>query len=308
LSWFKREIKMSSVSFVRIPSFKNTAVGEGISRSLDLIDYSFLKKNLNIVIKPNLCYYWDHTTGQTTDVRFVAALIDIIREKIGSTVKISIVESDASAMKCKYAFRMLGYEQLSKEYNVRLINLTEEPGELESFTAGGQTFSFMIPNVIREANLKINIPKIKYSVDKLKITCALKNIYGCNPFEKKFIYHKQINEAIVALNKAMPFNLCIIDGTVVSGMAPCKFGLVMASIDPVAIDAASAIIAGINPRRIPYLNLAAKEGLGKLNFVSCGQDMKYFCERYPRKSARNKIMHKASDFLIFTGLNRKLGF
>ena len=298
---------MSSVSFVKIHDFKNLSMKEGISSSLKLIGYSFNKENASIVIKPNLCYYWDHTTGQTTDARFVAALIDLIRENVSSNVKISIVESDASAMKCKYAFRMLGYEQLSKEYDVRLINLSEEPWELENFAAGGQTFSFMIPRAIQEASLKINIPKIKYSVEKLKITCALKNIYGCNPFQKKFIYHKMINETIVAINKAMAFDLCIIDGIVVSGMQPRKLGLVMASTDPVAIDAASARIAGINPQRIPYLKLAAKEGLGNLNFVPRGCDLKYFAERYPKKSARNKIMRKASDFLILTGLNKKIG-
>ena len=39
---------------------------------------------------------------------------------------IAIVESDASAMRCKYAFSMLGYEKLAKEKNVRLVNLSED--------------------------------------------------------------------------------------------------------------------------------------------------------------------------------------
>ena len=299
---------MSKVSFVKLQNYELlSSLKNGISASLNLINYSFGEEISNIVIKPNLCYYWDHTTGQTTDPQFVAALIELIRDKLSDSVKISIVESDASAMKCKHAFRLLGYEQLVKDYNVRLVNLSEDESEGGDFIAGRHSFHLQIPRTIREANLKINLPKIKYSVEQLKITCALKNIFGCNPFQKKFVYHKRLGEAIVALNKAMGFDLCLIDGNVVSGVHPRRLGLIMASTDPVSIDAAAARIAGINPRRIRYLKLASEEGLGHLDFVSSGCDWKYFAERYPAKSARNKIMRKASDVLIFTGLNKKIG-
>jgi len=280
---------------------------EGISKSLDLIDYSFSKKNATIVIKPNLCYYWDHTTGQTTDPRFVAALIDLIREKVSPNVNISIVESDASAMKCKYAFRILGYKQLSKDYGVRLVNLSEEPCEFADITACGRSFRLMIPRAIRHADLKINTPKIKYTVEKLGITCALKNIFGCNPFQKKSIYHRTIDETIVALNKAMDFDLCIVDGTVVSGVQPRWLGLVMASTDPVAVDAVAAKIAGVNPARIRYLQLASSEGLGNLTFASRDERLEYFRERYPRKSVKNKLRKRANDLLALNGMNKKIG-
>ena len=103
---------MSLVSFVKIP--KGTSpMKQAISESLKLIDYSFDKNVRKFVIKPNLCYYWDCSTGQTTKPRFVAELIDLIREQTSPDVDIAIVESDASAMRCKYAFRMLGFERLA---------------------------------------------------------------------------------------------------------------------------------------------------------------------------------------------------
>lgn len=298
---------MSSVSFVKIHDSTERSIKEGISKSLDLIGYSFSKKNATIVIKPNLCYYWDYTTGQTTDPRFVAALIDLIREKISPSADISIVESDASAMKCKYAFRILGYEQLSKDRGVRLVNLTEDPCEFVQIRACGQSFRFMMPRAVRQADLKINTPKIKYTVEKLGITCALKNIFGCNPFQKKSLYHRRIDETIVALNKAMGFDLCIVDGTVVSGVQPRWLGLLMASTDPVAVDAVAARIAGLNPVRIRYLNLASREGLGTLNFASYGERLEYFIERYPCKSLKNKLRKRTNDLLAFTGMNKKIG-
>ena len=115
---------MSFVSFVKIET--EDGIKEAIQDSLDLIQYKLPTNIKNVAIKPNLCYYWDYSTGQTTDPKFVAALIDLIREKISPDTDISIVESDASAMKCKYAFKMLGYEKLSQNHDVNLVNLSED--------------------------------------------------------------------------------------------------------------------------------------------------------------------------------------
>jgi uncharacterized protein (DUF362 family) len=297
---------MSLVSLVKIPEDTMESTKQAILRSLELINNTWPKNAKNVVIKPNLCYYWDYSTGQTTDPKFVVALIGLIREKI-SKVNISIVESDASAMKCKHAFKMLGYEYLAKDYNVELVNLSEDKTDALKVTAGNQSFNLTIPHVIKNADLKINIPKIKYTMEKIKITCALKNVFGCNPYPKKFYYHSRLEEAIIAINKAMKFDLCIIDANIVSGIQPCRLGLVMASKDPVAIDAAAAKIAGINPKTIKYLKLASKEGLGNISFIPKGEPLEYFKARYPKKNVKKKLMGKAYNIVIQTPLAKKLG-
>ncbi len=114
---------MSLVSFVQI---RQNEFAEAIANSLDLINYRFPSDVKNIVIKPNMCYHWHYSTGRTTDPAFIGALIDVLRQNIKSDAKISIVESDASAMKCKHVFKFLGYDTLSKKYNVDLLNLSEE--------------------------------------------------------------------------------------------------------------------------------------------------------------------------------------
>jgi len=298
---------MSLVSFVKIQDDTINSLKQTIVDSLDLIDYSFTEGTKNVVIKPNMCYYWDYSTGQTTDPRFVAALIEVIREKISPRTNISIVESDASAMKCKYAFKMLGYEKLSQDYKVNLVNLSEDITKTVETCAGGYKLKLQIPQTIQNADLKINTPKIKYSVPKVKMTCALKNIFGCNPYAKKFKYHSRIGEVIVAINKALKFDLCIMDGNIVSGVQPRRLGLLMASKDPVAIDAAAAKIAGINPKTIRYLQLAAKEGLGTTNFIQKGIPIDYFKAMYPRKGIQNKLMKQAYELIVTMGLNKKLG-
>jgi uncharacterized protein (DUF362 family) len=297
---------MSLVSLARVRENTPRALKKAIAGSLDLIGYRFGAED-RIVIKPNLCYYWDYSTGQTTDPRFVSALIDLIREKSSDNVDISLVESDASAMKCRHVFRMLGYEKLSEDTGVRLVNLSEDRSDMVEVTVEGKPFRVKVPQTIRNADLKINVPKIKYTMAKIEMTCALKNIFGCNPYPRKFRYHSRLEEMIVASNKAMRFDLCLVDGNIVSGTQPRRLGLVMAGQDHVAIDVAASKIAGLNPRTIRYIQLAHKEGLGNTSIIPRGLPMNYFRDRYPRKTAKKILLGKAYSYVTRLGLGGRLG-
>jgi len=295
---------MSLVSLVKI---RKEQFKKAIFDSLRLIHYDFPSNLQNIVIKANMCYYWDYSTGYTTDPRFIGSLIDMLREKISRKVHISIVESDASAMKCKYAFKMLGYENLAKQYKVSLLNLSEEKSKRASTRVRGHSFSLRIPEVIKNAGLKINVPKIKYTMQRIKTSCALKNIFGCNPYPQKFIYHPKLEEAIVAVNKVMKFDLCVLDGNIVFGAQTRKLGLVMASTDPVAFDSVAACIAGINPRSVKYLQLASEEGLGKTAFIPKGTSWKYFRARYPKRGIKPRFYSTGFDIIHRLHLESRLG-
>ncbi|MEM1582428.1 MAG: DUF362 domain-containing protein [Candidatus Bathyarchaeia archaeon] len=295
---------LSLVGLVECKSRNVVSIKEAVKKALMLIDYS-LPKARKVVIKPNMCYYWDWSTGQTTDPIFVAALIDLFREEISRDVEISIVESDASAMKCKYAFKYLGYERLAKECRVNLVNLSEVAAEKASVRVGGEVFEFSVPETIRDADLRVNVPKMKY-IDFVKISAALKNIYGCNPYAKKFEYHSRLDEVIVALNKVMPFNLHILDGLTVCGSKTLRLGLVMTSQDPVATDAAAAKIMGVNPRSVFYISLAEREGLGKTKFTIKGVDLEYFRRRFPKKSFSEKTITLGYRVACKLGLDKRL--
>jgi len=298
---------MSLVSFTKARKDDFDSMKQAIREALGLIEHSFGEEK-NVIIKPNLCYYWDYSTGQTTDPRFVAALIDLIREQMPRKIDVCIVESDASAMKCRYAFKMLGYEKLAEDLDVELINLSEDENDVVEVAAGNQTFQLMVPQTIRNAGLRINVPKIKYmSREGVRITCALKNVFGCNPYPKKFRYHSRLAEAIVATNKVMKFDLCLTDGMIVSGIQPCRLGLVMASKDPVAIDVAAAKIAAENPMKIQYIQLAHKEGLGNTSFIERGKPLNYFRDRYPRKDVKTQLLGKAYAVVARAGLSHRLG-
>jgi uncharacterized protein (DUF362 family) len=295
---------MSLVGLAECKTRNVDSIKKAIREAFSLIDYS-LPKAEKIVIKPNMCYYWDWSTGQTTDPLFVVALIGLLREEISSDVEIYIVESDASAMRCKYAFKYLGYEKLAKDYNVNLVNLSEVEAEKVTVKVEDEVFEFSVPRIVRDADLCVNVPKMKYMFFT-KISAALKNIFGCNPYPKKFEYHSKLDKVIVGLNKVMSFDLHVLDGLTVCGSKTLRLGLVMASQDPVAIDAVAAKIMGVNPRSVFHLRLAEKEGLGKTSFFVKGVDIDYFRRRFPRRSFSEKVIALGYRVACKLGLDKRL--
>jgi len=260
---------------------------QSIQKSLDLIQFHFDPTVRKIAVKPNLCYYWDSSTGETTDQKLIGALIDVIRKNVNESVDISIVESDASAMRCKYAFKMLGYEKMADDKNVRLVNLTDDNVESTNITVRNRSFRLSLPHSIAKADLFINVPKMKYMAGT-RFSGSLKNIFGCNPYPKKYRYHRWLDEAIVGLNKVMKPDLCLLDGLVVRGVHPKKLDLLMASTDPVALDSSAARILGINPHSIDHISLASSEGIGSLKYVNVGEHLGRFINSFPKKDAKYK--------------------
>lgn len=256
---------MANVVLTEANGYSQNEVGVAVSRALDTFNYE-LDIDL-VVIKPNLCYYWDYSTGETTDPRVVSAVIDWIRQKVGKDVCILVGEADASAMRTKYAFKMLGYEKLSSEKSVKLVNLSE--GEIVDgeVVVAGEKFVLPVNKILLDADLIINVPKLKYH-RIMGLTCALKNMFGAIAKPRKYIYHSRLARTIVGVNKIVKSNIVLVDGVIALGKTPKKIGAIMISDDALAADYVAAKIMGQNPSRIAYLRLAMKEKIGDISNIN----------------------------------------
>ena len=205
-----------------------------------------------VVLKVNLRYYWDFSTGETTDPRVGSAIIDYFREIYDQKAKIIIAEADASAMRTKYAFRMLGYEDLAREKSVELMNLCDcKKVDLE-VTVNGKKFDLPVAEPMLDADVLLNVPKLR-THRLTEISCSLKNLFGAIAVPRKIVYHPNLDEAIVAINKLLKPHLTVIDGIIALGKQPVKMNLVLASKDQLAIDYIAAKIMGYDPNRIRHL-------------------------------------------------------
>jgi len=246
------------VSLVKTPSTPE-GIKNAISESVNLTNFELDHPVNSVVIKPNMCYYWDAATGQTTDPQIVSAIIDFVREKYGTDVDIKVAEADASAMRTNYAFTVLNYDKLAEEKNIELLNLSKGHLEEKTITINKQELKFQVPQILMNCDLFINVPKLKI-MRETKITCAMKNLFGAIGFPRKAIYHKHLEEAIVGINRFLKPHLTIVDGLIALGRFPVKLGLIMASVDPFAIDWIASQILGYTPSKVRFLKLAIQDG------------------------------------------------
>jgi uncharacterized protein (DUF362 family) len=273
----------------RTSNFSELGVRQAVFKALDSLDFQPKKAPENIVVKINLCYYWDHSTGQTTHPHVASAVIDYIRERWNEKAAIHLVESDATAVRMKYAFRMLGYEELAAKKVVHLSNLSEEPSHEATVRVNGRTYKFCVPNLISDADVFISVPKLKTHSEAI-ITCALKNQFGCNPVWKKIPLHIRLDEAICALNKIMRPDVVLVDGIIAFGGYPKKMGVIIGGTDPVAVDSVAARIMGYDPLKIGHVELAVKEGIGRLvDIVVEGENIDEIAKVFPKQESTSKL-------------------
>ncbi|HKZ94607.1 MAG TPA: DUF362 domain-containing protein [Candidatus Bathyarchaeia archaeon] len=237
-----------------------------------------------MIIKVNLCYYWQPATGYTTDPRVVSGIIDYVRDTFGRDVPIQVAEADATAMRTNHAFLMLNYQKLAQEKKVELLNLSTDSLESKKVRVNGHDLMFEVPVSLLNTSLFINVPKLK-TMRATYITCAMKNIFGCIGTPKKIKYHPVLNEAIVGTNKILKPHVSIVDGTTALGSHPIKLNLIMAGSNPFSLDWIASKIMGYNPYDLGFLKLAIKEKLGDPNDITVvGEELHSFKKEFPHQS------------------------
>ncbi|MGC9347215.1 MAG: DUF362 domain-containing protein [Anaerolineae bacterium] len=127
-----------------------------------------------------------------------------------------------------------------------------------------------IPELLIGKNI-IQLPTVKTHVFTT-ITGAMKNAFGGLLGRKRHWTHSVIHETLVDLlmiqQEIHPGLFAVMDGTFAGdGPGPRAMhwhekNVLLASSDQVAIDAASAILQGFDPRSIPFLRIAHELGLG----------------------------------------------
>ncbi len=281
-----------TLTSVKCQRFSNSEIDDAVERAIDNLNYDFAGIR-SVFIKPNLCYYWNASTGETTDGRIVCAVIKYLRARIKKDIDITVAEADASAMKTKYAFSILGYDELCLRNNAALMNLSDGKVVEKTVKVGKTDVTLPFNENLLNADLIINVPKLK-THNLFGVTCGMKNIFGAISKPRKYSYHDDIVNVIVAANKIVKSDIVVVDGLIVRGSCPKKLGLVMASDDVVANDSIAAKMMSFNPKKIPYLNLASKEKLGQTKNISVieeGVKMAEVIKSFPHYSHR---MHSLS--------------
>jgi uncharacterized protein (DUF362 family) len=213
--------------------------------------------------------------------RSILGAVDLAEFRFPNMVKSVAIKP--SAMRTKYAFKVLGYEKLAEEKKVELFNLSKGVLEEKTVQVDKREITFKVPGLLLDSDLFIDVPKLKL-MRIVKITCAMKNIFGCIGKPRKIVYHPILNETIVGINKVLKPHLTIVDGLVAAGRFPIKLNLIMASVDPFSIDWVASQIMGYKPSRVKFLKIAIKEKVGDpKGILTRGEEVEKFAKIFPKE-------------------------
>lgn len=233
-----------------------------VANALDLIHAADKLPDTGLIIlKPNLTNA--NSPPVTTPVEIVEAVYHCCREMCNADIAIG---EGCGSGKTINAFRHNGYEDLARKYNIDLVDFNECESTKRTDTSCHTLKEFHIPKIAQGAFI-ISIPVLKDHSFTVT-TIAMKNMFGIAPashykgsWNKSKLHSPSTHKSVVDICCYKKPGLCVVDAvTALQGMhlsgTSLHLNTILASFDPVAVDAVGSEMLGHNPQEIEYLQLA----------------------------------------------------
>jgi len=231
-----------------------------VRRGLEL--FSVPVSGRRVVLKPNLVEFDPGGVINTHPV-LIAATIEALRE-LGAR-EVIVAEGPGHRRDNDYLLSASGLADVLRDTGARYVDLNVDavrPVALRSHYT--ELERLYLPATVLDAELLISMPKMK-THHWAGVTLSMKNMFGIIPsaiygWPKNVLHWQGIDNSILDINAALTvprFN--IVDGIVgMEGNGPIQgtarpTGVLVFGADPVAVDALSASIMGLEPTRVTYL-------------------------------------------------------
>lgn len=221
-------------------------------------------KDAAVLLKPNLNANMNALSGNTTDLRLIAAVVEALKEQGYQNITIGEGTNSGYYRNNISVISRLKIDKLAEYYGVRVVDLNySEPVciEFEGKVKAG------VAKECFEADFLVNMPKLKTHFE-VGMSICLKNLMGCLVGqENKKKTHKNLARNILNISKRVKPHLHIVDGLIaMEGLGPTRgtpvhMGIVIAGTDPSLIDLVCARIAEIDYRKIRTLKLLEDDGV-----------------------------------------------
>lgn len=262
-------MEKTTVSITKCSSYNLEEVQKAVVECVDAIGASsIIKPGDKVLIKPNMLQGKSPDEAITTHPSVVEAVVNMVKD--AGAIPMIGDSPGGPARGMESFWDVTGFLDVSERTNAKLVNF-EKTG---SYERTRNNIDYRIAKKVIDADLVINLPKIK--THGLTIfTCAVKNMYGVVPGLIKTEYHKnapnptKFAEYVVDIYAISKPQLNIVDGIIgMDGTGPSagnpkKLGIILASIDGVAVDVVLCDMLGKDPMKIPTNRIATEQGLGE---------------------------------------------
>jgi len=251
---------------------KGTDAEKMVEEALTLLGgvESLIKPNSTVVVKPNAGHYYPPESSVNTSPEVVAATIKVLRK--ARPKQIILAESSAIAFDTFKCLEVSGIGKAAEEAGVdRIIDIKKEKDliNIPIRDARSTLTKTAFPRFLLEAEHIVNLPIFKTHISTV-FTCALKNMEGIVQDKVHFQVHQtDVAAAIFDIWSVVKADLTIAD--VIRPAAgfgphpatyPTYVGCVVASKDPVAVDATTCRMVDLDIGKVPYFESAWERGLG----------------------------------------------
>jgi uncharacterized protein (DUF362 family)/Pyruvate/2-oxoacid:ferredoxin oxidoreductase delta subunit len=269
---------MNKVSLVKCNDYNFKEVKTALLESFNNLGGigKYIKKDMQIALKPNLLMPCNPNSAATTDPIIIHALSDLILKE---GAHVSIVESPGGPYikaNLRKVYKTCRIENITQKANIALNYDLDV--EMIRISEGQVLKKIEIIKPLLEADLVINLPKLK-THSQMTYTGAVKNMFGAVPGVKKAEYHFRMSQydyfanALIDIFLSVKPGLSIMDAVIgMDGYGPSagnpkRLGFIAASENAFDLDFTCLHIVGIKPESVPITKQAIKRGL-------CSSDIK----------------------------------
>jgi len=246
----------SKVSITTCESYDKALVNKAVKDAVDALGgiKSFIKPEEKLLVKPNFLYAAEPEKAVTTHPNVINAVIKLAEDMGVNNILCGDSPGHGS---CKDVYEKLGLDTkymapMDKEVQKNGLYFTSEALECDAI---------------------IGVCKMKTHMLE-RITGGVKNMYGLicgyrkaaghvsNPTAASFakmmtVIHNSTNQRLHIMDA-----VTAMEGNGPSSGTPVHMGLILASSDPVAMDAVFCHLVNLNPALVPTETYGYKEGLG----------------------------------------------
>ena len=223
-----------------------------------------------VVVKPNMA--WDRAPelAATTNPAIVAAIVELCVEAGAKRVQVF----DRTCNDARRSYDSSGIAKAAEDAGASVSHTNERKFRSMPIARGTSMKEWLIYEDAARADVLINIPIAKHHSTS-RITLGLKNMMGIAGGNRGS-WHTDIHQRLADLNTVTAVDLTILDayriltdhGPTGGNLEDVRLeGVLVAGIDPVAVDAYGSTIFDIDPAEVGFVVKAAAAGLGEMDLT-----------------------------------------
>ena len=221
------------------------------------------RDSASVLLKPNCNNDLHSLTGNSTDLRVIAATVNALRDRgfrnltLGDGPNVGINRLGVDV------FGRLGVSGLTKAIGVKLSNLNHQP----TLTLRLQNrWNVRIAREVKETDLIVNLPKLK-THQEAGLSLSVKNMMGCVSGLCKKTVHEDLIPNLVELALSIKPRVNVVDGIIsMEGNGPgdgnpVRTGFLAAGEEPFILDLAVARLSGFDLEKLPMTEVLLRRNL-----------------------------------------------